>query len=46
MPEGAVYFFKRTGGDVETLKTMWMESVCNNQHDVADGYGLAVWGVW
>lgn len=46
VPEGAVYFFQRASGDVENLKKMWMGSVCDDPQNIADGYGLAVWGVW
>jgi CRISPR-associated protein Cmr3 len=47
VPAGAVYFFTVVGGDPATLaRSAWLESVCDDEQDRSDGYGLAVWGVW
>lgn len=47
VPAGSVYFFEVLSGDVEALiKSFWLESVCDEDQDRRDGFGLAVWGIW
>jgi CRISPR-associated protein Cmr3 len=48
VPAGSVYFFEIEGdGDAATLaKSLWLRSVCDNDQDRRDGFGLALWGIW
>jgi len=47
VPAGAVYFFEVAAGDpVSLAERLWLESVCDQVQDRADGFGLALWGVW
>lgn len=45
VPAGAVYFFEVVEGDPVVLAhSAWLESVCDDEQDRRDGYGLALWG--
>ena len=48
VPAGSVYFFEIEGdGDATTLaKNLWLKSVCDDEQDRRDGFGLALWGIW
>jgi CRISPR-associated protein Cmr3 len=47
VPAGSVYFFEVLSGDAEELvKSLWLRSVCDDDQDRRDGFGLAVWGLW
>ncbi|MCX7719158.1 MAG: type III-B CRISPR module-associated protein Cmr3 [Candidatus Sumerlaeaceae bacterium] len=46
VPAGGVYFFEVVQGTAETLVDCWLESVCDQEQDRLDGFGLAVWGIW
>lgn len=47
VPAGCVYFFQVIRGDAAVLsESLWMESVCDEQQDRIDGFGLSLWGVW
>ena len=47
VPAGSVYFFEVLSGDAENLvKKFWLRSVCDEDQDRRDGFGLAVWGLW
>lgn len=48
VPAGSVYFFEIEGdGDAAALaNSLWLKSVCDNDQDRRDGFGLALWGVW
>jgi len=48
VPAGSVYFFEIEGdGDAVALaKSLWLKSVCDNDQDRRDGFGLALWGIW
>jgi len=47
VPAGAVYFFEVVEGDPVVLaQSAWLESVCDDEQDRRDGYGLPLWGVW
>lgn len=47
VPSGAVYFFQIEKGDPsELIDKLWLRSVCDNEQDRNDGFGLALWGVW
>jgi len=46
VPAGSVYFFKMVSGDGEGLTKTWLQSVCDEQQDRHDGFGLALWGTW
>lgn len=45
-PAGAVYFFEVIDGSVTGLTRHWLKSVCDDEQDRRDGFGLAVWGLW
>lgn len=47
VPEGSVYFFKVDRDLTEDeLKKLWLCSVCDDDQDRSDGFGLALWGSW
>jgi CRISPR-associated protein Cmr3 len=47
VPAGSVYYFEYIGeGDPKTLANLWLMSVCDNEPDRLDGFGLALWGIW
>lgn len=48
VPAGSVYFFEIEGDlDVASIaKDLWLRSVCDNDQDRRDGFGLALWGIW
>jgi CRISPR-associated protein Cmr3 len=47
VPAGAVYFFEVVEGDpVMLVRSAWLESVCDEEQDRRDGYGLVLWGIW
>ncbi len=48
VPAGSVYFFNIEGDvDAATLaKSLWLRSVCDEEQDRRDGFGLALWGIW
>jgi CRISPR-associated protein Cmr3 len=45
-PAGCVYFFEIVQGSAEELAGLWLQSVCDDEQDRRDGFGLALWGVW
>ena len=46
-PGGSVYFFRLEEGDpLELVENCWLRSVCDDDQDRLDGYGLALWGSW
>jgi CRISPR-associated protein Cmr3 len=47
VPAGSVYFFEVLSGNAEHMvKNLWLRSVCDEDQDRRDGFGLAVWGLW
>ncbi|GIX05525.1 MAG: CRISPR-associated protein Cmr3 [Planctomycetaceae bacterium] len=46
VPAGGVYFFEVQEGDAASLAEMWLQSVCDDDQERRDGFGLAVWGLW
>jgi CRISPR-associated protein Cmr3 len=47
VPAGSVYFLKLDkplGADA--VQKLWLQSVCDEDQDCKDGFGLAIWGVW
>ncbi|MBZ5495739.1 MAG: type III-B CRISPR module-associated protein Cmr3 [Acidobacteriia bacterium] len=46
VPAGSVYFFKIIGGAASDLSRLWLQSVCDDEQDRRDGFGLTLWGVW
>lgn len=46
VPTGSVYFFDVIDGDTAEIAQRWMESVCLENQDINDGFGLALWGNW
>ena len=47
VPAGSVYFFEvEKSGDAAALADQWLHSVCDNQQEQRDGFGLAAWGTW
>ena len=45
VPAGSVYFFERVSGEAD-LDSIWLRSVCDDEQDRRDGFGLALWGGW
>lgn len=43
-PSGSVYFFEVLSGNPSDLKSLWLESVCDDSQDRNDGFGLVLWG--
>jgi len=57
VPAGSVYFFEVLRGETEELTQLWLHPICGqsyydprtkqpNSSLGADGFGLALWGVW
>lgn len=48
VPAGSVYFFEVADSqtDPQELGDRWLRSVCDDDQDQRDGFGLALWGVW
>jgi CRISPR-associated protein Cmr3 len=46
VPAGSVYFFEVASGKARTLADRWLRSVCDDDQDCRDGFGLVLWGVW
>lgn len=48
VPAGATYFLEAIGeGSLAQLANdLWLQSVCDNEQDQRDGFGLALWGLW
>jgi len=47
VPAGGVYFCTTTDPlAADTVRRMWLQSVCDCGQDRRDGFGLAVWGIW
>ncbi len=46
VPAGSVYFFRCPSGGAEKLAEEWLRSVCDEEQERRDGFGLAVWGTW
>ncbi len=46
VPAGGVYFFEVVSGNSENLADCWLRSVCDEEQDQRDGFGLATWGIW
>ncbi len=45
VPAGSVYFFKITGGNVEA-ESLWLKSICLDEQNINDGFGLVMPGKW
>lgn len=47
-PAGSVYYFEVISGQVtrELAATLWLGSICSDQQDRRDGYGLVLPGIW
>ena len=48
VPAGAVYFFEAIGEGAlaEFANDLWLRSICDNNQDQRDGFGLTLWGLW
>ena len=47
VPAGSVYFFEVQEGNAdELIAKTWLQSVSDHEVHKADGFGLALWGVW
>ena len=48
VPAGSVYFFEAESAEAasDLAESCWLESVCDEEQDRKDGFGLAIWGVW
>lgn len=47
-PAGSVYYFEVLSGEMtrELVTQLWLGSICSDQQDRRDGYGLVVPGIW
>jgi hypothetical protein len=48
-PDGSrrsVYFFEVHGKMTAGLADLWLNSVCDDEQDRRDGFGLSLWGTW
>ena len=45
VPAGSVYFFRITGGSLDA-KSLWLKSICNDEQNINDGFGLVLPGKW
>ena len=45
VPSGSVYFFRITGGSLDA-KSLWLKSICTDEKDINDGFGLVLPGKW
>lgn len=47
VPAGSVYFLELDEPlGTEAVEKLWLQSVCDQEQDRKDGFGLAIWGVW
>jgi CRISPR-associated protein Cmr3 len=46
VPAGSVYFFEVIEGNAQELSKLWLKSVCDNEQDKKDGFGLALFGIY
>jgi CRISPR-associated protein Cmr3 len=46
VPAGSVYFFEIEGSPGFPVDQAWLQPVSDNPLDRADGFGLALWGIW
>lgn len=46
VPAGSVYFFEIQGNPGFPAEQAWLKPVSDVPLDCADGYGLALWGIW
>lgn len=48
VPAGSVYFFEVLDGNNadEIAENLWLRSVCDDNQNRRDGFGLALWGLW
>ena len=45
-PAGAVYWFEVLDGDIDTLASLWLACISDDEQDRRDGFGLALPGPW
>lgn len=45
VPAGSVYFFRIVSGNVDA-KSLWLKSICLDEQDINDGFGLVLPGKW
>ena len=45
VPAGSVYFFRIMSGTLET-KSVWLKSICTDEQNINDGFGLVLAGKW
>ncbi len=45
-PAGSVYYFEIKDGNPADLAGQWLQSVCDEEQDRLDGFGLALWSPW
>lgn len=45
VPAGSVYFFRIMNGTLEA-KSLWLQSVCTEEQNINDGFGLVLPGKW
>jgi len=46
VPAGGVYFFEVLEGEAGSFTERWLHSVCDDEQDRRDGFGLALFGIW
>lgn len=45
VPAGSVYFFRIMNGTIEA-KSLWLKSICTDEQNINDGFGLVLPGKW
>ena len=45
VPAGSVYFFEIVSGTVDA-KSLWLKSICTDEQNINDGFGLVLPGKW
>ena len=46
VPAGSVYFLETTDASPFPVEDLWLQSVCDDEKDQLEGFGLALWGIW
>ena len=46
VPAGSVYWFEVLSGEAAELENLWLSSVCDQEQDRRDGFGIVLPGSW
>ena len=46
VPAGSVYFLEMTEDRSFPVEDFWLRSVCDDETNQLEGFGLALWGTW